>query len=71
MAVYLVRTRANRFYEVFQKAEEWFINFRGTHKKVVALGDNGNLEKGSRVYFTLKAEKVMRTQPITDIYQKL
>ena len=71
MAAYLIRTRAGRYFEVFQKAEEWFISFKGTHKKITALGEKGQLERGSRVYFNLKGEKVMRTQPITDIYQKV
>ena len=71
MSVYLIKTRAGKFYEVLQRAEEWFINFKGNKKKVTALGENNQLEKGSRIYFELKDDKVMRTQPITDIYQKL
>jgi len=71
MSAYLIKTRAGRYYEVLQNSEEWFINFKGTKKRITSLGDNNRLEKGGRVYFNLKGEKIMRTQPIVDIYQKL
>ncbi|MAG77964.1 hypothetical protein CL616_01215 [archaeon] len=71
MTSYLIKTRAGKFYEVLAKAEEWFINFKGAKKKVKALGENGQLEKGGRVYFHLREDKIMRTQPIVDIYKKL
>ena len=71
MTAYLIKTRAGKFYEVLAKAEEWFINFKGEKKRVTALGENNQLEKGGRVYFQLREDKVMRTQPITEIYQKL
>ena len=71
MSIYLVKTRTGKFYEVLERAEEWFITFKGQKKKVTALGENGQLEKGGRVYFQLKEDKVMRTQPIVDIYKKV
>ncbi|MFH1972564.1 MAG: hypothetical protein ABIJ18_03755 [archaeon] len=71
MAVYLIRTRAGRLYELLENAGVWMINFKGEKKKITGLGDNGQLEKGGRIYFQLKEGKVMRTQPIVDIYEKV
>lgn len=71
MAVYLIKTRTGSFYELLENTNEWFINFKGAKKRVRALGDNNKLERGSRIYFDLKEGKIMRTQPIIDIYQKV
>ena len=71
MESFLIKTRAGKFYEVTGVDEAWFINFKGTKKRVTSLGDNNQLEKGGRVYFQLKGAKIMRTQPIVEIYQKL